>query len=135
MLNTGIKGFNNHTVPFHVGDVEPQKTFVHVLDDDSLHILMSARDTLSDFVSYLTKREKLFRGQTLISAAGEEQLLAIYLKSLNQDNEHDFIFFGIPPGQAPGKIFIAEGHWEDFKMPPRESLNWQLTRLATRGIN
>jgi hypothetical protein len=117
MLNTSLKGFNQHTLPFYVGDVDPQKTFVHILDDDSLRTLMSTRDTISDFVAYLSAREKLLRGQWEICATGEEQLLAIYLKNLNANGEHDFVF-PIEPGQAVTKIYLAEGHWEDFQKAP-----------------
>jgi len=118
MLNSGIKGFDQHTIPFYVGDLAPQKTFVHILDDESLHTLMSTRDTISDFVAYLTARKKLLRGQPEICAAGEEQLLAIYLKNLNENDEHDFVF-PIKPGQSvSNNIYLPEGHWEDFRNAP-----------------
>lgn len=117
MLNTSLKGFDQQTFPFYVGDVAPQKTFVHILDDDSLRTLMTARDTISDFVAYLSARERLLRGQRKICATGEEQLLAIYLKNLNEKNEHDFVF-PIEPGQTVTKIYLPEGHWEDFQNAP-----------------
>jgi hypothetical protein len=117
MIDTGIKGFDKHLFPFYVGDLEPQKSFVHIFDDDSLQTLMATRDTVSDFVAYLSKREGLFRGKRTIRATGEEQLLAIYLKNLNKDNEHDFVF-PIALGQVIDKIFIPEGHWEDFQKSP-----------------
>jgi len=80
---------------------------------------MMARDTISDFVAYLGKRERLFRGHPDICTTGEEQLLAIYLQSFTENDEHDFVF-PIPPGEAADKIYLAEGHWEDFqKLPQR----------------
>lgn len=129
MLDTGLKGFDQHTSPFYVGDLAPQKTFVHVLDDDSLHTLMSTRDTISDFVAYLSKREKLLRGQREICATGEEQLLAIYLTNLNEDNEHDFVF-PIEPGQVVGKIYLPEGHWEDFQNSPQRNAQLNEDRIS-----
>ncbi len=117
MLNTSLKGFDKHSFPFYVGDLAPQKTFVHILDDDSLRTLMSTRDTISDFVAYLSARNKLLRGQREICTTGEEQLLAIYLKNLNENNEHDFVF-PIAPGQVVSKIYLPEGHWEDFQNAP-----------------
>lgn len=114
MLNTSLKGFTQHVSPFYVGDLAPEKTFVHIFDDDSLHTLMTTRDTISDFVTYLLKRETLLRGQRAICATGEEQLLAVYLTNLNGENEHDFVF-PIQPGENIDKIFLAEGHWEDFQ--------------------
>jgi hypothetical protein len=117
VIDTSLKGFAGHAKPFCVGDLDSQKSLIHVLDDDSLHTLMSTRDTISDFVAYLSAREKLFRGQRAICATGEEQLLAVYLKSLNDKNEHDFIF-PIEPGQNVNKIYLLEGHWEEFQKAP-----------------
>jgi len=101
-----------------VGDLAPEKTFVHVLDDYSLDILMSARDTISDFVSYLTKREILLRGQCRILATGEEQLLACYLVNLDGNKEHNFVF-PAPVGTVFNGILLTEGHWEDFQNSPQ----------------
>jgi len=118
MLNFEIKGFHKHADPFYIGDLCPEKTFVHVLDDDSLHLLMTERDTVSDFVAYLSKRERLLRGKKTIRATGEEQLLAIYLKNLNANEEHDFIF----PEDISEKfdtLFVPDGHWEQFQTEPK----------------
>ena len=75
---------------------------------------MKTRDTISDFVAYLSKREKLLRSLPSILATGEEQLLAVYLTKLNDQNEHDFVF-PITPGQNFTQICLPEGHWEDFQ--------------------
>jgi hypothetical protein len=114
LIDTSLKGFPMHTKPFCVGDLDPQKTMVHILDDSSLSILMTARDTISDFTNYLAKREKLLRGPMCVHAPGEEELLAIYLKSMNQQEEHDFVL-PINAGQTVSACFIEEGIWEDFQ--------------------
>jgi SEC-C motif len=114
IIDTTIQGSGIQTEPFAVGDLDPQSAFVHILDDDSLLTLMNARDTISDFVAYLSKRADLLRSQIKIRATGEEQLLAIYLRNLNARNEHDFIF-PTNPGEPPNQIFVLEGHWEDFQ--------------------
>lgn len=129
MLDTDLKGFDKHIVPLHVGDLAPQKTFVHILDDDSLHTLMSTRDTISDFVSYLSKREKLLRGPLAVCATGEEQLLAIYLTNVNGDEDHDFVF-PIKVGQIVDKICLPEGHWEDFQNSPRRIAQLNEDRIS-----
>jgi len=118
LIDTRIKGFQQHVVPFQVGDLAPEKTFVHVLDDDSLDLLMTQRDTISDFVAYLSKRENLLRGTPAIRATGEEQLLAIYLRNFSGSGEHDFVFPDLPGGGRPSQIFLPEGHWEDFQQQP-----------------
>jgi hypothetical protein len=45
--------------PFHIGQVDPARGFVHVLDDTSLNVLLVNLDTISDFVSYLSRRKPL----------------------------------------------------------------------------
>ena len=47
---------------FGIGDVNPDGAFVHVFSDEALDIFMKERDTVTDFVSYLTRRER-FIGQ------------------------------------------------------------------------
>jgi hypothetical protein len=128
-INTNLRGFEQHVIPFQIGDLAPSKSFVHVLDDDSLDLLMSQRDTITDFVEYLTKREALLRGSKTIRATGEEQLLAIYLRNFSQDGEHDFIF---PSSSAENysQIVIPEGHWEDFQRHPQ-----RLEQLRQDGIS
>jgi len=128
LLNLDIKGFENHTAPFYLGDLAPHKTFVHVLDDDSLRLLMAERDTISDFVAYLSKRKLLLRGSPTIRATGEEQLLAIYLRNLNGADEHDFIF----PTQ-PGThthIYVPDGHWEQFLTEPQRIAQVQQDHIS-----
>jgi len=101
-------------VPFAIGQIDPAKGFIHVLDDTSLEILMGTLDTISDFVSYLSKKEKLICNGSLGGAAGEEDLLAYYLRELNDEGEHDFI---IPPEIE--EIFIDEGLWAEFAHHPQ----------------
>lgn len=52
--------------PFAIGDFDPDDTFVHVLDDVSLDILLGELDTITDFVNYLERKEKFFRSGHLI---------------------------------------------------------------------
>jgi len=83
-VNAAIKGLLNHEKPFQIGDLDPEKTFVHVLDDDSLELLLTQRDTISDFVSYLGKRASFLRGSPVVAAPGERQLLALYMVGLDE---------------------------------------------------
>jgi hypothetical protein len=110
MIRSDLKGLESHTEPFTVGDLNPAGSFVHVFDDTSLEILLKARDTVSDFAAYLLKKESLLRSAQQVFAAGEEELLAVYLRNMKTANEHDFVF----PPDVTG-IWVAEGHWEDFQ--------------------
>jgi hypothetical protein len=98
---------------FTVGDLDPSKGFVHVLDDTSLGILMRELDTTSDFVDYLTKKEAFVRGGRFGGATGEEELLAFYLRNLNDRDENDFI---VPPGY--NGVWLQEGLWQEYVTGP-----------------
>jgi hypothetical protein len=88
MIRSDLRGWKDHLAgdtPFVVGDLDPKKTFVHVLDDTSLRILMHTLDTISDFVAYLSRKERLLRGPIRVMSVGEEELLSVYLKNIGSD--------------------------------------------------
>jgi len=119
MLMPRITGIEHITpeaegfTPFAVGQIDPDKGYVHILDDTTLDVLMNTLNTISDFVSYLTKKEAFITSGLLLTAAGEEDLLAFYLARLNEQREHDFVL----PADCHG-IGIDEGHWEEFARSP-----------------
>jgi hypothetical protein len=76
--------------PFAIGDVDPEGSFIHVLDDVSLDVVMRELDTISDLTSYLTKKEALIRSGKLLVAGGEEDLVAYFMSHMNSEDEHDF---------------------------------------------
>jgi hypothetical protein len=114
MLNFNLDGRAAHCEPFQVGDVDSNKPFIHILDDESLEALMGSRDTVSDFVEYLEKRERLLRDKCKIIAPGEEELLANYLSQLNAQGERDFQF--VEPGMEQlDFIVVDQGGWSSFQ--------------------
>jgi hypothetical protein len=100
--------------PFRIGQIDSSKGFVHVLDDTSVEIVLQTLDTISDLVEYLTKKERFLLGGRLGMAAGEEDLLAIYLSQVNDKKEHDFVIQG-----GVTELFVDEGHWEAFSHHPQ----------------
>ena len=112
MIRNWIKGPDAHTEPFVIGDIQPNKTFIHVLDDTTLDIVMETLDTVSDFVEYLAKKKSLIRSDLEVSAAGEEEMLPLYLSTV-KEGQHDFEF----PDDFDG-IVIVEGHWQAFGESP-----------------
>ena len=76
---------------FRIGQVDPDKGYVHVLDDENLDTLLTELDTVSDFVAYLARKEALLCSHRVVLAPGEEDLLAYYLTHTNTDGEHDFV--------------------------------------------
>lgn len=115
MIASDLKGIAAHTKPFTIGDLDPSKSFVHVLDDISLVTLMKMRDTVTDFVDYLNKKEALIRNWPYkIIATGEEELLAVYLTHMNDKKEHDFVFPIKDSDQKPDALFLGPGPFKNF---------------------
>ncbi|GLV55904.1 hypothetical protein KDH_27480 [Dictyobacter sp. S3.2.2.5] len=100
--------------PFTIGQIDPAKGYIHVFDDTSLEIIMSTLDTVTDFVSYLTKKERFMTSGKAIFVTGEEELLAFYRKDINSGGEHDFIV----PADMDG-LCIQEGMWEEYLSSPQ----------------
>jgi len=65
-------------VPLKFGDFG--KGFVHVLDAPAFRILLAELDTITDFVDYLSAKERLLAaGKKVTFVGAEEDLLALYL--------------------------------------------------------
>lgn len=106
----GNAHFQNDPHPFVVGQVDPEKGFVHVFDDTTLDIVLNKLDTVTDFVDYLSKKEKFFTNEKFeVVATGEEDLLAYFFRRLGKDGRHDFVL----PSEKMDLISL-EGLWEDF---------------------
>jgi hypothetical protein len=87
-------------VPIMSGDFG--KGFVHVLEDNSLEIIMHELDTITDFVQYLKDKEALVEEQQeIIIEGGEGDLLALYLTNARK----------FPPANG----FKISGLWDDFR--------------------
>lgn len=113
ILKPEIIGSRHLEVPFHIGQIDPEKGYIHIFDDISLDIILRERDTAYDFVEYLLRKEKFITSGQLGMAAGEEELLAYYLSKLNPNDEHDF-----PIEQGVIEV-ITEGLWDHFRQLPQ----------------
>ncbi len=86
-----IKATNELLRPFVFGQVNPSKGFVHLFDDVSLPAVLNTLDTISDFVEYLEKKERfLSEPGRAVYAASEVELLADYLRNLDEEERHNF---------------------------------------------
>ena len=72
----GDQHFGSDCQPFYVGEVNPDKGFVHVFDDVTLDVILGELDTITDIVRYLRCKEEFITAGKLGVAAGEENLLA-----------------------------------------------------------
>ena len=123
--NQHVKSIEAGGRPFAVGQIDKSKGYIHIFDDTSLGIVMQALDTITDFASYLTKKEKFIQGGRLASAAGEEELLAYYLGTLDDKKEHDFV---VPP--KIDFISLDEGLWEEWATSDRRKLQLQENEIS-----
>ncbi|EMQ3077394.1 hypothetical protein WF070_002268 [Yersinia enterocolitica] len=115
IINPEIKGNEHLKNPFMVGIPVENKPFIHVFDDIALDIVLYELDTISDFIGYLESKEAFINSGGLISAAGEEELLAYYLMSSKKGSPAGFY---IEDGQ---KAIILDGHYEGLKNLPQYS--------------
>jgi G:T-mismatch repair DNA endonuclease (very short patch repair protein) len=126
MLTSDVVGVAQHDFPFRIGWPDGSDNgFIHVFDDATLYFVLRTLDTVTDFVSYLTKKEAFFQSGRKIAAAGEEELLAWYLGKLNADGEHDFVV----PGNYDA-VVIDEGFWERFSQHPQRLAQVEANRTS-----
>ena len=105
--------------PFCVGDVDPGGSFVHVVNEASLELMMHELDTIRDFTDYLEKKALFVRSGGLSRAHGEENMIAYYAIRINERGEHDFIPHGQSPDRADAPIEIDDTHYPRMASDPR----------------
>ena len=111
--------------PFTIGQIDPAKGYVHVFDDTSLVVVMKTLDTITDFIGYLEKKERVIATGKLGFAAGEDDLLAFYLKKVGPDGEHDFVV------RPEFKTFgVDEGFWEIFQARPERIAQIEANKIS-----
>jgi len=107
-IDTELVGDDHKNSPFRVGWVLPNKRLVHVFDETTLDIVLNELDTISDFVSYLTKKEERFTTPGLdFVVPGEEELIAFYLQHFDFKRDEHY-FPEIPEGAL---VVLQEGDW------------------------
>lgn len=78
---------------FQVGDLDPDKPFIHVFDETGIRTVIEANDTGTDMVGYFTKRKVIFRdGRVNFIAPDEESLLFEYSQYGDSALTRDFRF-------------------------------------------
>lgn len=112
IINTTIEANEHKGHPFMIGWPLGKGKFVHVLDELTLDVLLKELDTVSDFINYLSKKEKyLSTNNSDFVICGEEELLAHYLMHPLENYEG----FSFPPLPSNKKmVCIEEGAWRSF---------------------
>ncbi|MBO7825942.1 hypothetical protein [Burkholderia pseudomallei] len=115
-IRTDIRGADHGDNPFTIGVAAPGKAFVHVLDEFALEVVLREMDTASDFIVYLRDRERFLASDMHVVAAGEEQLVASYLRN---GNELGRSF--LPPSAMDKQLDMVvfdESHFEGLMRSP-----------------
>ena len=123
--NDHVLGREARGIPFMVGQLDPAKGYVHVLDDMTLDVLLRTLDTVADFTAYLTKKEQLIQRGCGLAATGEEDLLGYYLTHVNADGEHDFVIDG-----QYSAIALDQGFWLDFIDSPERQRQLKANQVS-----
>ena len=119
MLNTGIVGREHYDEPFQIGRLDALKGYIHVLDDVTLEMLLRELDTVSDFTQYLDRKESFLQERPVTVAAGEEELLAVYLQKLDGEGNHNFVLPVEDSEEEFNFISFEEGFWDAFQRNPQ----------------
>jgi hypothetical protein len=86
-----VVGKSHFDYPFKIGQLDPARGYVHVLDAFGLDVLMSEVDTVADFVDYLSKKERAITAGMFIEADGEEELVAYYSTHWDAKGSHNLV--------------------------------------------
>lgn len=126
MLDSSIVGKQHYNRPFHIGFPPENGSFVHVLDEMTVTLLLEELDTVPDLVSYLACKEAFISTpRVVVSVPGEEEILARYMVTM-RDGQHtlpdiptDASFFGLP-----------EGDWQGYARSPQRAAKRQADEVS-----
>lgn len=105
--------------PFAIGDVDPEGSFIHVVNDVTMDVVLRELDTITDFTEYLDRKTAFVRSGQLGTAAGEEELLAYYLTHLDSDNKHGFVHPDNRPWRSNENITFDQGFYANMIKNPQ----------------
>jgi hypothetical protein len=111
--------FHDNFFPFTIGDVDPAGSFIHVVNDVTLDILMKELDTVTDFTDYLDSKASFIRSGNLGNAAGEEELLSYYLTHMVDEDHHGFSHPKNIDWTPLDSISIDIGHYDALLKNPQ----------------
>ena len=101
---------------FQVGDLAPDKTFVHIFDEIGFSHVMGELDTGTDFLNYLIKRDAVFRNKKFkFIAPDEEAMLLDYMSDVDDQGMHDFFFISEAEKNG-GVTLLDEAKLNDKKL-------------------
>ncbi|MDO8290163.1 MAG: SEC-C metal-binding domain-containing protein [Parvibaculum sp.] len=126
LVRSDVVGEQHFLIPFTIGNVDPDRGYIHVFDEFTLPLVLKELDTIRDFTSYLQAKEHLIKSRKLVSAAGEEELVAHYITKMNDiTGEHDFIF-----PETTTEVHFEEEAWSSVTRNPQYVHKKQADRIS-----
>ncbi len=104
--------------PFCIGNPSKDGDCVHVFDEAHLHVILQELDTVTDFVEYLRARQRIIQDGRLAISASEEDLLAVYLKDVNEHGLHDWVIDSGKSLKDGEFIGVEEGAYSGIRDAP-----------------
>ena len=116
LIVTNGKLSEGASAPFHLGAIDEAGRFFHVFDEVALEALLATFDTATDLCEYLADREEFFRTYERVVAAGEEELIAFYLRNFSEERGRHCFHVEVEPstGMPPSAVIIDEGYWDEW---------------------
>ena len=96
------------------------KGFIHVFNEESISVIASELDTISDFINYLESKERFIDSTKGITATTELDLLGIYLMQVRS-------FQGFPSDQI---IYIENDVWSKLSINPSFKKEKELNEIS-----
>jgi hypothetical protein len=101
-----------------------------VFNEAALDAVMRELDTIVDFGDYLERKAALVRSGNLTMAAGEEELLAIYLTNLDEAGDRAFVNPAGGSWREGDRLVVTPGHYEDLLQHPRYLAKKRADRIS-----
>lgn len=105
------KSKEESAIPFFVGYPLDTKTVFHVFDDFTIDIILKELDSLPDFADYLTEKEKVLESGNELFAYGEEDILAYYLSTVENDHH---VLIKTEDNQKKNVLYKYEDLWDMY---------------------
>ncbi|MDI1361018.1 hypothetical protein [Methylotenera sp.] len=126
-IKTALVGKEHYDSPFQIGWPLPNKRLVHIFDELTLNVVLNELDTISDFVSYLTKKEDQFTTPNMdFLIPGEEELIALYLRHFDFKSEEHYL----PKPPEAGLVVLKEGDWKQLQKSKEYRARWEENKIS-----
>lgn len=130
-LDTGLQGDEHFGAPFRIGRPAPSGPFVHVFDEATVELLMRELDTAPDFIAYLHERERfLGRPGAVVAARGEEDLLALYLQTMDAMGSRHLFFDPASGAPVPDRLELSTELFAQLQAHPAYRRKREADRIS-----